>query len=289
MKWNKNFIIILLLIAIFLLLPVLQLIEQNQVGERLSERDPNGYSLDLYQTIEEMESQYAYLPTPYERIESIGLKMLIDQSYRNPIKRIPQSFAENAMVLTFDLMEDGDNETPFNRNLLEALHRKKVPITLFVTGEWIKNHPEESLYLKTNSYIELACLGYDSTPFTDIGSPILKNEIYSSLGYLYSLKPVQHLLIRTPYGLWDEMSRSLVKRLGLIAVGWSISPDYSFYGLRDYHIYATLKWEAEAGSILCLKLNQNVEAINQVIPLLIDNLRSRGYTFGFLSKMLLLD
>lgn len=289
MKWNKNFIIILLLLAIFLLLPVLQLIEQDQVGERLSEIDTNGYGQDIFQTIDEIEAEYAYLPTPYEKIESIGLKMLIDQSYRNPIKRIPQAFAQNAIILTFDLMEEGDNETPFNRNLLETLHRKKVPITLFVTGEWIKYHPEESLYLRTNSYVELAGLGYGSTPFTEIGTPILEKEIYTCLGYLYSLKPVQHLLIRAPYGLWDEMSRSLVKRMGLIAVGWSISPDYSFYGLRDYHIYATLKYEAVAGSVIRLKLNQNVKEINQVIPLLIDNLRSRGYTFGFLSKMLLLD
>ncbi len=205
--------------------------------------------------------------------------------YRGPRTR-------RVVALTFD-----DGPSPGSLALAEYLLAEGIRGTFFLCGANVLRHPEIALELHrrghelgnhTFSHARLAPrIGWQMNflPATEIYEELARAQqvIAECTGF-------HPRLFRAPYGMrWFGLRRAQ-KRLGLQGVMWTVlGQDWK---LKADQIVNYVLPRVSPGGIICLhdgrdtRANPNVSATLQAVPLLVDRLRERGYTFATVSELL---
>jgi len=202
--------------------------------------------------------------------------------------------AKNKIVLSFD---DGPDRR-WTPTILDILKEKKVPGIFFVIGDQANRAPD-LLKREYNEGHEIGNHTFTHPQFDEISRTQLKWELNLTQRLIESTLGVKSLFFRPPYGIdhQPEYAEEVAQlpypqELGYIIVGQRIDPD-DWRMTEDkrqrpaQEIADDVVRQAKNGNIVLLhdgggEREQTVVAL----PLIIDELRARGYQFVSVANLL---
>ena len=192
---------------------------------------------------------------------------------------------EKVIYLTMDCgYEYKDNTT----KILDTALEKNVKITFFVTGDFIKSHPN----LVKRMYNEGHIIGNHSNKHKNevkavaSGVDVLKEDLIS-LEKMYKelIGTDISSFMRPPEGVYSERTLAVIKDLGYRPVFWS-------FAYRDWETdkqptekeaMDKIMGQIHPGSVLLLHTVSKTNT--DILGNLIDNIRDRGYRIGSLDEL----
>ena len=193
------------------------------------------------------------------------------------------------VALTFDMCQDPLYPAGFDLGVVNALQKYKVPATFFMGGDWMRTHPEETKLLAANPNFEPGNHSWSHPDFTKLSEEEMGKEIEMTEDMLFQLTGRHSRLFRHPYGLYNEKSLRVVARHGLYNIQWdSVSgdPDSNFDAET---ILSEVQRTVRDGSIIIMHGNGRGWHTAEALPLVIDYLRSKGYTLVTVPQLIGLE
>jgi peptidoglycan-N-acetylglucosamine deacetylase len=202
--------------------------------------------------------------------------------------------AKNKIALSFD---DGPDRR-WTPKILDILKEKKVPGIFFVIGDQANRAPD-LLKREYNEGHEIGNHTFTHPAFDDISRTQLKWELNLTQRLIESTLGVKSLFFRPPYGIdhQPEYAEEVAQlpypqELGYIIVGQRIDPD-DWRMTEDKHqrpaqeIADDVVRQASRGNIVLLHDGGGERAQTvAALPLIIDELRARGYQFVSVADLL---
>lgn len=177
------------------------------------------------------------------------------------------------VALTFD-----DGPSPWTPALLDTLRYYGVPATFFAIGANAARYPD----LVRRTVAEGHSVGghtWTHPRLTSLGNDAIRAQVGETDRYLESLTGRTVSCVRPPYGLRNSRVLSIFGELGVNSLMWSVDA-------RDWErppasvIAARVLARTQPGSIILLHdgggdRSQTIAAV----PMIIEGLRARGYSF----------
>ena len=193
------------------------------------------------------------------------------------------------VALTFDVCQDPQYPAGFDASVVDVLQRYKAPATFFMGGDWMRTHPEETKLLAANPNFELGNHSWSHPDFTKLNEEEISQEIEKTEDMLFQLTGRHSRLFRLPFGLYNEQTLPVIARHGMYTIQWdSVSgdPDPNFDSAT---ILAEVQRTVKDGSIIIMHANGRGWHTAEALPLVIDYLRSKGYTLVIVSQLIGLE
>jgi len=236
--------------------------------------------------VDHLTEQTLGSPLPYE-IREPGLTPAPKLAAVPPqvIKHGPRR--KKRIALTFDACST-QTGSRFDERVIRTLIDLKVPATLFLGGNWMEDHPDETMELARYPQFELANHTYLHPHMTRVDDERAREEITRTQDILYTLTGRTARLFRAPYGELDGRVTKLVGELGLISVQFDLAS-----GDPDPHISAKRLVEyvsdrARNGSIIVMHMNGRGWKTAEALPRIIIRLKKKGYKLMTVSDMMAL-
>ncbi|MDQ0789848.1 peptidoglycan/xylan/chitin deacetylase (PgdA/CDA1 family) [Streptomyces sp. B3I8] len=215
----------------------------------------------------------------------------------------PRDAAHKTVALTFDADMTADEgpraaagERFDNPALLDTLRTLKVPATVFMTGRWAEEYPDEARAIGRDPLFEIANHSYSHYSFTGdcYGLPTLDGDTdrmrtdveraFTAIRAAGVPRPMPYF--RFPGGCHDRRSLRAVSALGVTAVQWDVVGGDAF--ATDAGAVARQVLDGvRPGSVVVLHCTRSAapvteRAVRQVVP----ELRERGYRFVRVSELI---
>jgi peptidoglycan/xylan/chitin deacetylase (PgdA/CDA1 family) len=185
------------------------------------------------------------------------------------------------IALTMDLGETATRAS--TQSIIDYLAAHHMHCTFFVTGWFVRTFPD--------LVAEIAKQGHDFGNHTDKHphcTEISSDRLRKELTTVEQLMTEQSLAISTPkywrppFGEYNKQVVQTAAELGYTTVMWSAtSVDYNATGDAHHEAARILKRAAPGGIILC----HTGPVSQRVIPLVVDALLAKGYTFTTLQGL----
>jgi peptidoglycan/xylan/chitin deacetylase (PgdA/CDA1 family) len=187
--------------------------------------------------------------------------------------------------LTFDACPHA-GPAGYDAAITSVLVDSAVPATIFMSGQWVEQHPAQARLLSANPLFEIGNHAYSHPHMTRIRSDVVREELVKTEQIL-KLYQIEHVpLYRPPFGETSPAVDSIVSACGLTTVMYDIAsgdPDSSFHRNR---LTRSVVGSAKNGSIVVLHINGRGWHTAEALPLIIAELRSRGFRFVKASELL---
>jgi len=193
------------------------------------------------------------------------------------------------IALTFDMCQDPLYPASFDTAIVDILQRYEVPATFFMGGDWMRTHPEETKLLAANPYFELGNHSWSHPDFTQLSEEQIGQEIEMTEDTLLQLTGRHSHLFRHPFGLYNDQTLQTVANHGLYTIQWDSvtgDPDPNFDAAT---IVSEVQRTAKNGSIIIMHGNGRGWHTAEALPLIIDYLKSQGYTLVTVSQLIGLE
>lgn len=230
---------------------------------------------------------------------------LLDERQTDSIRRVRLPPGKNLVALTFDLCEQADDITGYDRGIVNYLRDNHIPATFYAGGKWMRSHPQRAMQLMADPDFEVGNHGWthgnlrrlsgqrmmDQVVWTQAEYEQLWNELALKAGSAgletqMSRIPRQPMTLRFPYGTCSTESLRAVNQLGLGAIQWDVVS-----GDADPHIPAAALVRgvinnARAGSIIVFHANGRGHGTATALPDIVAALRAKGFAFTTVGKLL---
>ncbi len=181
------------------------------------------------------------------------------------------------VALTFD---DGPHP-PFTQKLLALLRSMHVPATFFVVG-WKVDQDPDILRLMLKDGDEVANHTYHHFDLKLVPPPLVYNEIDLNNDAIERACGVAPRFFRPSGGQYDPAVINAAAKLHMVTVLWTNDPaDYLSPG-RQVILQRVLP-HVRPGAIILL--HDGIQQTYDILPEMIDTLRSEGYRFVTLGQM----
>jgi peptidoglycan/xylan/chitin deacetylase (PgdA/CDA1 family) len=192
--------------------------------------------------------------------------------YGNPTRR--------EIALTFD---DGPNAN-YTPQILIILRRYRIKATFFCIGSLVKRRPD----LVQQEYSAGNLVGNHtwSHPYLpSLASSKILWQLATTSRTIQKAIGRWPIFFRPPYGAYDANVLTQANRLGLTTVMWNVDPDdWSMPGSNAI-ISRVLSWAGSGSIILMHDGGGNRAQTVQALPIIIESLLRRGFTFVTLQQM----
>ncbi|MGW2839257.1 polysaccharide deacetylase family protein [Streptomyces sp. NPDC001493] len=218
---------------------------------------------------------------------------------RRPEKR--SLTGEKVVALTFDAdmtADEGDRaaagESFDNPPLISLLRRLKVESTVFMTGRWAEEYPEQARAIGTDPNFEIANHSYSHYAFTSpcYGLPTVEKEdmkgeverAFAAIRKAGARNVVPYF--RFPGGCYDDEALRALAPEKVTAVQWDVVGGDAFATDSDAVAQQVLDG-VTPGSLVVLHCTRSAapateEAVRRIVP----ELRARGYRFVKVSELM---
>jgi peptidoglycan/xylan/chitin deacetylase (PgdA/CDA1 family) len=257
------------------------------------------------------ELQRAWSPYPPQKPPPAGLKP------RTPLPPVPPGLQQSirgvkpldgrrVVALTFDLCEGPREVSGYDAGVVNYLRAHQVKATFFAGGKWLRSHPEKAMQLMADPRFELGNHSWDHPHFQSLGEAAMEDQIQSTQAEYEALWqeldrqarargtaaaemakiPKVPALFRFPYGTCSPLALSVLARLGLPAIQWSIvtgDPAPRQYAQR---IAQAVLRNIHPGAIIICHANGRGTYTSEALPLFVPQLIEQGYTLVTVSELL---
>jgi peptidoglycan/xylan/chitin deacetylase (PgdA/CDA1 family) len=215
----------------------------------------------------------------------------------------PREAAHKTVALTFDADMTADEgpraargERFDNPQLIATLRELKVPATVFMTGRWAEEYPDEARALGRDPLFEVANHSYSHYSFTGdcYGLPTLDGDTdrmrtdveraFTAIRAAGVPHPMPYF--RFPGGCHDRRSLRAVGALGVTAVQWDVVGGDAFATDADAVARQVLDG-VRPGSVVVLHCTRSAApATERAVRKIVPELRERGYRFVRVSELI---
>ncbi len=171
--------------------------------------------------------------------------------------------------------------TEYVPQMLDILRDKNVKITFFIGGQWAEENPELLKRMVEEGH-EIGNHGYAHKHHAQLSFEENIREIQRTEQIIEEITGVKTVLFAPPYGEFNKTTLQAADALGYKTIMWSIDTiDWRREG-TDIILKRVLKNPHNGAFILMHPTEYTVEAL----PIMIDELRARGYEVGTISELL---
>lgn len=189
------------------------------------------------------------------------------------------------IALTFDACST-QGTSKFDAGVIRTLINMQVPATLFLGGNWMEEHPDETIELARHPQFELANHTYLHPHLPRESDERIREELRRTQDVLYTLTGRPATLFRAPYGELDARVARLAGEEGLVSIQYDLAS-----GDPDPRASAKRLWEyvtdaSKNGSIVVMHMNGRGWHTAEALPRIILRLRKKGYKLVTVSELL---
>jgi peptidoglycan/xylan/chitin deacetylase (PgdA/CDA1 family) len=193
------------------------------------------------------------------------------------------------VALTFDLCQTLDAPAGFDANIVNTLIQYNVPATFFMGGDWMRTHPDETVFLAGVPNFELGNHSWDHPDMRTLTDAEMNSEIVDTQDMLYkSTGRISHLF-RLPFGDSNEHVLDIIAQHGLYTIQWDVEtgdPDPNFDAAT---INKAVQQSVQNGSIIIMHANGRGWHTAEALPQVIEYLREQGFIPVTVSQLLGLE
>ncbi|MEU9109158.1 polysaccharide deacetylase family protein [Streptomyces xanthophaeus] len=218
-----------------------------------------------------------------------------------PVFERAKQSGDKTVALTFDADMTADQgpraaggERFDNPQLIAALRTLKVPSTVFMTGRWAEEYPDQAKAIGTDPNFEIANHSYSHHAFKSpcYGLPALDGEAaradveraFAAFRKAGAVNTVPYF--RFPGGCYDDQALRALSAAKVTAVQWDVVSGDAFAKDPDAVAEQVLAG-VKPGSVVVMHCTRSAapvteEAIQKIVP----ELRKRGYRFVKVSELM---
>ncbi|MEU8708794.1 polysaccharide deacetylase family protein [Streptomyces sp. NPDC048565] len=209
--------------------------------------------------------------------------------------------AGKVVALTFDAdmtADQGpraaDGEHFDNPGLIASLRRLKVPSTVFMTGSWAQEYPDQARSIGTDPLFEIANHSFSHYAFSSpcyglptVEKPDMRGEVERTFAAIRGTGARNVVpYFRFPGGCYDDASLKALAPTGVTAVQWDVVSGDAFATDTDAVAEQVLD-EVKPGSLVVMHCTRSAapvtdDAVRRIVP----ELRKRGYRFVKVSELM---
>ncbi|MFG2564800.1 polysaccharide deacetylase family protein [Streptomyces sp. NPDC048567] len=181
-----------------------------------------------------------------------------------------------------------------NPELIALLRRLKVPATVFMTGRWAEEYPDQARSIGTDPLFEIGNHSYSHYAFTTpcyglptVGKGAVRKEVQRAFGAIRATGARNIVpYFRFPGGCYDDDTLRALGPEKVTAVQWDVVSGDAFATDADAVAEQVLDG-VRSGSLVVMHCTRSAapvtaEAVRQVVP----ELRKRGYRFVRVSELM---
>ncbi|MFF4590754.1 polysaccharide deacetylase family protein [Streptomyces sp. NPDC001388] len=181
-----------------------------------------------------------------------------------------------------------------NPGLIAALRTLKVPATVFMTGRWAEEYPDQARSLGRDPLFEVANHSYSHYAFTDdcYGLPtVAADRMRADVERAYTAfreagVPDAMPYFRFPGGCYDRRALRAVSGTGVTAVQWDVVSGDAFATDADAVAREVLDG-VRPGSVVVMHCTRSAApATERAVRTIVPELRRRGYRFVKVSELI---
>ncbi|MFG3101259.1 polysaccharide deacetylase family protein [Streptomyces sp. NPDC048182] len=205
------------------------------------------------------------------------------------------------VALTFDADMTADQgpraaagEQFDNPQLIATLRRLKVPATVFMTGRWAEEYPDQARAIGRDPQFEIANHSYSHYSYTPdcYGLPtVAPEEMRPDLERAYTAfrkagVPNPMPYFRFPGGCHDQNSLKALAATGVTAVQWDVVSGDAFATDADAVARQVLEG-VRSGSVVVMHCTRSAAPVTeQAVRTIVPALREQGYRFVKVSELI---
>jgi peptidoglycan-N-acetylglucosamine deacetylase len=190
----------------------------------------------------------------------------------------PAPCSQGEVVLTFDDGPRPEGTGP----ILDVLRDRQVPATFFVVGLEAEKFPDLLRRIVAEGHT-LANHTWNHARLTSLSKAEIRRELQSLNDEIASHGLPVPTLVRPPFGSTDSRVRSVIERLGMSEVTWSIDPaDWRNPEPMQIVDLVLSRLHPDA-NILLHDGTSNFANTTAALPAIIDGVHAAGYCFGDLA------
>ncbi len=208
---------------------------------------------------------------------------------------------EKTVALTFDADMTADQgpraaagEYFDNPGLIDTLRELKVPATVFMTGRWADEYPQEARAIGRDPLFEVGNHSYSHYSFTGscYGLPVLPEKrmrsdverAFTAIRKAGVARPMPYF--RFPGGCYDNRALRAISPLGVTAVQWDVVSGDAFATDAEAVVRQVMDG-VRPGSVVVMHCTRSAAPVTeQVVRAVVPELRSQGYRFLKVSQMI---
>ncbi|MDH6538415.1 polysaccharide deacetylase family protein [Streptomyces sp. SPB4] len=218
-----------------------------------------------------------------------------------PVFERTRQRADKTVALTFDADMTSDQgpraasgERFDNPELISTLRRLQVPSTVFMTGRWAEEYPDQAKSIGTDPNFEIANHSYSHHAFKSpcYGLPTLdgdaaRSDVEQAFAAFRKAGAVNTVpYFRFPGGCYDDGALRALAPAKVTAVQWDVVSGDAFAKDPDAVAEEVLAG-VKPGSVVVMHCTRSAapvteEAIRKIVP----ELRKRGYRFVKVSELM---
>jgi peptidoglycan/xylan/chitin deacetylase (PgdA/CDA1 family) len=174
----------------------------------------------------------------------------------------------------------------YTPQILSVLQAKGVPATFFVVGQNATRHPG-TVQQEHAAGEAIGNHSWDHPDLTTLPGPQVRTELQSTSDEIANLTGVTPTLYRPPFGLFNDTVTQVASSLGLSMRLWDVNPeDYTVPGVDT--IVSRVVNTVSPNDIILMHDgspgdDEDRSETVAALPIIIDTLRSVGYSFGTLA------
>lgn len=183
------------------------------------------------------------------------------------------------IAISFDAAWGNDD----TENLINILKEYDVPATFFVVGAWVDKYPESVKQLSDAGHM---VQNHSNThPYmTGLSAEQMTNEIESCNKKIEAITGKRPVLLRAPYGDYDNNVVKTVESLGMYTIQWDVdSLDWKDTATAD-SICQRVTSKVKNGSIVLF--HNDADHTPEALPTILKTLKDEGYEFVFISDLI---
>ena len=228
----------------------------------------------------------------------------LPENMRRSIRGVKLSHGEKILALTFDLCENAGEISGYDFEIVDTLRRLGVKATFFASGKWLLDHPERAEQLIADPLFQVGAHSWTHRNFRllkqdDVKADLALNlkadvKTRQSLRARACYQPVasgkaeaEHVSVfRFPFGTCTAESLKAVNDAGLVAIQWDVPSGDPAKAQSAEAIRKGVAASAKPGSIIVMHANGRGWHTAEALPLLIEDLRKRGFEFATVDELL---
>jgi peptidoglycan/xylan/chitin deacetylase (PgdA/CDA1 family) len=242
-----------------------------------------------------------YNPSIEPKGDAVALSPL-PAKLRGSIRGVRPIHGEKLIALTFDLCENAWEISGYDAEIVDTLRRLDVKATFFASGKWLLDHLERAEQLMADPRFQVGAHSWTHRNFrllqegdvkADLAldlkaDAIVRQRLRAKACYRSdaSAELGHPTLFRFPFGTCNAESLNAVNDAGLLAIQWSVvsgdpAPAQSAEAIRHGVVAG-----AKPGAIVVMHANGRGWHTAEALPLIIGELRQRGYEFVTAGELL---
>ena len=198
-----------------------------------------------------------------------------------PVYCVDTADDDKVIALTFDAAWGADKTL----KIIEILKEYDANATFFLVGFWIDKYPEETKAIASAGF-DIGNHSENHLNMPRLSTEKMAEEILSVNKKVFNLTGKTPQFFRAPFGDYANNLMTCIEDLNMIGIQWSIdSLDWKGLGVKE--ITERVVPKAKSGDIVLF--HNNSDHVLDVLPVILDALRNKGFRFVSLSEMVMTE